>query len=374
MKHKILFAALLFALFTGCKVEEPEAEPVAKFTSSINGKTVTFTNQSLNAKSYYWTFGDGSASSEKNPVKKYSNAGTYTVTLKATNITKTSIYTKTINIGEDKPVAKFTYTKNELKVILNNQSTNATSYAWNFGNGQTSTSQNPTITYATDGTYTISLTAKKGTLSDTYSQQVSVAASAPNSSFSYKVDQPLKVILTNTSSGATSYLWDFGDGATSAEKNPTHKYSGIGVYKIKLTAKNTSGKTSISEKNVTIEAPTKCYITGFTINKIPVNNCYYQVQLTDDYAVLKSTYFYTAWYLLSSVNIPFHHDLNTPKNLNTNSTYVLRLYKNTSKPSGQADGKGFWTTMLTPLVFSTYPEEWSITHDETAMSVQLLWE
>ena len=102
MKHKILFAALLFALFTGCKVEEPEAEPVAKFTSSINGKTVTFTNQSLNAKSYYWTFGDGSASSEMNPVKKYSSAGTYTVTLKATNITKTSIYTKTINIGEDR--------------------------------------------------------------------------------------------------------------------------------------------------------------------------------------------------------------------------------------------------------------------------------
>ena len=58
----------------------------------------------------------------------------------------------------------------------------------------------------------------------------------PTASFSMKTVQPLTVVLNNTSSNASSYKWDFGDGTTSTLKNPQHKYSSMGVYRIKLYA------------------------------------------------------------------------------------------------------------------------------------------
>lgn len=71
MKNKILFVAFLVALFTGCKKDEPEDQPVALFSFSQNELTVTFTNSSQNAQSYVWNFGDGQTSKEKNPVHTY---------------------------------------------------------------------------------------------------------------------------------------------------------------------------------------------------------------------------------------------------------------------------------------------------------------
>ena len=107
MKSKILFAALLAIVIGGCKKEDPEEWPIADFTYSVNGQEVTFTNQSLHAISYYWTFGDGSATSEINPVKKYSSSGTYKVSLKATNITLSNTYETTINLSKPAPQASF---------------------------------------------------------------------------------------------------------------------------------------------------------------------------------------------------------------------------------------------------------------------------
>lgn len=298
MKNKLFFILALTIVIAGCKSEEPETQPVAKFTYSVNQNVVTFTNQSTNAKKYYWNFGDGSTSSSTNPVKTYSNTGSYSVTLTATNITKSNSYSKTIEITQTPPPEEQT----------------------------------------------------------------------PTAKFTYKVQQPLKVVLTNTSTNATSYLWEFGDGSTSTEKNPTHRYSGLGVYRIKLTASN-STKSSTHEENVTVEAPTNCYVTGFSINKIPNNNYYYQVQLTDDYTWSKTTYFYTDWYLLSSANLPYSHTLTTMKKLDMNDKYVLRLYKNSEKQSGQASGSGFWTTTITSSDLKKYPE--SITRSNTQAEIKL---
>lgn len=371
MKNKIFALTLLIVVLSGCKQEEPEVQPVAKFIYSINEKTVSFTNQSLHAKSYQWSFGDGSASSESDPVKTYSGNGSFKVTLTATNITKTSSYSEMITISSTPtPQAKFSYSTNGLTVSFKNQSTNAQTFSWNFGNGQTSTQKEPIITYETGGTYSVSLTATNGDKSNTATQNVTVNSPQTTASFTYKVEHPLKVVLTNTSTNATSYTWDFGDGSSSTEKNPTHRYDGIGVYKIKLTAKG-NNQTKTQEKNITIEAPTKCFITGFTIQKIPNENNYYQVQFTDDYIFAKSTYFYTEWYLLSSANVPFHHDLTTEKQLDINKTYVARLYKSASKTSGQADGKGFWTAEVTPTSLGKYPE--TLTYSDTSAAIQLIF-
>lgn len=271
------------------------------------------------------------------------------------------------------PYAKFTFTTNGLQVSFKNLSTNATSYEWNFGNGKSSTETNPSITYDKEGTYSVSLKAWNGTRSSIATQNVKVEDKQPTASFTYKTVHPLKVVLKNTSSNATSYAWDFGDGSTSSEQSPTHRYDGIGVYKVKLTAKNGT-KSDSYQSNVTIEAPTKCYVTGFAITKIPNNNYYYQAQLTDDYDFVKSTYFYTEWFLLSSANIPYNHSLSEQKLLDTSKNYVLRLYKSSSKPTGQASGKGFWTTTLSPVLFSIYPENWKFSDDEAGVEVHFLWE
>ena len=271
------------------------------------------------------------------------------------------------------PKAKFSYTTTNLTVTFKNQSNNAVSYYWDFGNGQTSTQKDPSVTYNTEGTYTVHLTAVNGERKDTYKQNISVSYKQPVASFTFQTKAPLKVVLTNTSTNATSYEWDFGDGTTSTEINPTHRYDGIGVYKVVLIAKN-GDKTNSYQNNVTVEAPTKCYITGFRVTKIPNNNYYYQAQLTDDYDFMKTTYFYTDWFLLSSANIPYPYNLTNQKLLDTSKTYVLRLYKSSTKPTGQASGKGFWTMNLKPIIFSYYPENWEISDIEAGVEVNFHWE
>lgn len=377
MKNKILFVAFLVALFTGCKKDEPEDQPVALFSFSQNELTVTFTNSSQNAQSYVWDFGDGQTSKEKNPVHAYSKAGTYKVQLTATNITKTGSYSQNVIISQEAltPTANFSYTKNGLTVTFSNSSINASAYKWEFGDGQTSTVVNPSHTYSNYGTYNVTLTASNGTKTSTTSKSITLTEVAPQARFTYKTAHPLKVVLTNTSSNATSYLWDFGDGTTSTEKSPTHRYKTIGVYKVKLTAKS-ANKSDSYETNVEIKAPTTCLITGFTITKIPTNNKYYQVQLTDDYLINKTTYFWTKWYLLSSANVPYDHTLSSSKTLNIEDKYVIRLYKytGTGNPSDtQASGKGDWTATILSSDLKTYPETLTYSNSTAGIKLKFQW-
>lgn len=184
----------------------------------------------------------------------------------------------------------------------------------------------------------------------------------PTASFTFKTEHPFKVVLTNTSQNATSYVWDFGDGQTSTAEAPTHKYNGVGVYKIKLTAKSNSGE-STKEATVTLNAPTQCYVSSFVIKKIPTDNKYYQIQLTDDYIMSKTTYLYTNWFLLSSANIPYTYSITTPKQISLDNTYVLRfyIYTGSGNPSGQSSGKGDYSATITSETLKKYPENllWS---------------
>ena len=145
--------------------------PVANFTGTpTNGQeplAVTFTDTSTNSPtSWSWTFGDGSTSTTRNPSHTYTNAGSYTVALTATNVGGSNTKTQTgyINVTTQSPVASFTGTPTNgptpLVVQFTDTSTNVpTSWAWTFGDGYGSNLQNPSHTYATAGDYTVSLTA-----------------------------------------------------------------------------------------------------------------------------------------------------------------------------------------------------------------------
>jgi len=142
--------------------------PVASFTGTpLTGTaplTVTFTDSSTNSPtSWAWTFGDGGTSTVRNPSHQYTTAGTYTVSLKASNTAGTNTLTRTNYITvTGPPVASFTGTPfigtAPLTVTFADSSTNSpTSWNWSFGDGGTSTVRNPVHTYTATGNYTVAL-------------------------------------------------------------------------------------------------------------------------------------------------------------------------------------------------------------------------
>lgn len=85
----------------------------------------------------------------------------------------------------------------------------------------------------------------------------------PTTNFSVPVeDIPAAKTLTfnNETEQAQTYFWDFGDGQTSTEKSPEHRFLGSGTYTVKLTATNEKGKTATKEQEVTVVAPERCLV------------------------------------------------------------------------------------------------------------------
>lgn len=371
MKNKILFAALLAVVFIGCKKEEPEEQPVAKFSYTVNDKKVTFTNQSQHAKSYYWTFGDGSSSSEANPAKTYPDYGTYTVTLQATNVTLSNTYEATINLSKPAPQAKFSYSTNGLEVTFKNQSTNAQSYTWNFGNGKTSTQKDPKITYSSAGTYSVSLTASNGETTDMYTQSISVSYKQPTASFTYKTEAPLKVVLTNTSTNATSYEWDFGDGTTSTEKDPTHRYESVGSYIITLDAKNPSGSQQY-RTTVNIPKP-KVYVTGIQYIKVGQDGKYYRSVCKDDDFITNTWWNTNYTPMLTSNKLPYTYTFSSPiemTGLDGDEYYTVYVYWN-DKTSG--DGTQILKQkMYTWAIELLYDDYYYLSSDANTTQIKVL--
>jgi PKD repeat protein len=155
---------------------------VASFTYSVSGSsvpiTVYFSNTSTNATSWLWNFGDGTISTVQNPSHIYSTAGDYTVKLIASGAVNTDSTLQILHVLNQPTVAGFTYSfsGSSLPVTVNfsNTSTNATGWVWNFGDGTTSTVQNPSHIYSTAGDYTVKLIASGAINTDSTSQIVHV--------------------------------------------------------------------------------------------------------------------------------------------------------------------------------------------------------
>ncbi|MFZ5906076.1 MAG: PKD domain-containing protein [Nitrospirota bacterium] len=253
--------------------------PVANFsgspTSGTAPLTVNFTDTSTGGPtSWSWNFGDGGTSVLQNPSHTYNAAGTYTVSLTATNAygsdseTKTGYITVTAPVA---PTANFTGSPTSgtapLTVNFTDTSTGGpTSWSWNFGDGGTSALQNPSHTYNAAGTYTVSLTATNayGSDSETKTGYITVTTPPPPvANFTGSPTSgtaPLTVNFTDTSTGGpTSWSWNFGDGGTSALQNPSHTYNAAGTYTVSLTATNASGSDSETKTGyITVTEPPAC--------------------------------------------------------------------------------------------------------------------
>ena len=241
--------------------------------------TINFTNTSTGSGtlSYAWTFGDGGTSTLQHPTHTYLILGSFSVTLTVTSTTGCSnIITKTNAVVLQFLSASFsnpvTACQNEPINFINTTAPAPTSVLWRFGDGTTSTVLNPVKTYSIPGTYNVKLIAYAGPCSDSVTKSITIL-SKPTASFSAAnrtaCAPPLTVNFTNSSIGATSYNWDFGDGATSILQNPSHTYSTYGSFTVKLVVTNFLGcKDSLIRNNyVQILAP------QVSINDLPQSSC-----------------------------------------------------------------------------------------------------
>jgi len=167
--------------------------------------------------------------------------------------------------GNNLPHAEFTSETSELLVTFTDISTDSdgqvVSWSWDFGDGNTSTEQNPVHTYATEDLYSVALTViDDGGAASSSSKRV-LAGELPNN--------PPTADFIHTSSGLTAtftdnstdtdgnivfWSWNFGDGFSSTETNPIHTYTEGGIYLVTLTVTDDDGDIDDVSKNVFIDA------------------------------------------------------------------------------------------------------------------------
>ncbi|HEV8361280.1 MAG TPA: PKD domain-containing protein, partial [Candidatus Thermoplasmatota archaeon] len=231
--------------------------------------TVEFTDTSVSGGrplvAWAWAFGDGATSTEQNPTHIYADAGTYTVSLTVTDsaeLSHTTSHAVTL-LPWFAPIADLAAAPNPTDrltaVEFTDQSTPGTGTIVDrlleFGDGASSGETTTAHTYATLGTFDARLT-----LTDNKGQHgvavvsiavLNIAPVADGDADRLETDRLTPVHFTDASTDAdgtvTGWLWAFGDGATSTERNPTHTYSRLGTFQVDLTASDNDGGTHTAE-------------------------------------------------------------------------------------------------------------------------------
>jgi gliding motility-associated-like protein len=228
------------------------------------GEQTTFTNKTYNAAgglTYAWDFGDGATSTDVNPAHAYAAPGVYQVRLTASTAANCSNAVVRQVTVHPSPVAAFTAADVCLQapVLLVNQSVTGNetvAYQWTFGDGSSSAEASPSHVYATAGVYQVVLTVTTATgCRSTAARTVRVHA-LPEARFTFgngcQGDPIAFNNLSAIAAGGLAYAWDFGDGSTSTQINPSHPYAVASTYTVRLTATSGSGCQDVLEKTVAI--------------------------------------------------------------------------------------------------------------------------
>ncbi|HXH17914.1 MAG TPA: PKD domain-containing protein, partial [Chitinophagales bacterium] len=245
--------------------------------------TVNFASNGINAKEYWWDFGNGSTSTAANPTFTYAATGTYQVTLIGLDSTScdNQIFSDTsritIIVRDDSIAARF-----EPVIIANcdsfivrfsNNSLNATNYIWNFGDGNSSTLVSPTHSYTVPGTYDISLIVTNPSSCNQRDTIVKTVSLTGNITAGISIPDtlgcvPFTAAFNNASAGGVEFLWNFGDGDTSALENPSHTYSDTGLYNITLIITDTTSCNVRDTAAATVRVSDKRVTTAFSLDTL----------------------------------------------------------------------------------------------------------
>ena len=160
------------------------------------------------------------------------------------------------------PTAGFTFSTSDLTADFSDTSSDSdgsiAGWSWDFGDGASSSAQNPSHLYAAGGTYkvTLKVTDNDGA-TDTISHSVTVNA-PPNAGFTFSTTD-LTADFSDTSSDSdgsiAGWSWNFGDGANSSAQNPSHDYAAAGDYTVTLTVTDNDGATDTASHSVTVTEP-----------------------------------------------------------------------------------------------------------------------
>lgn len=227
-------------------------------TSGINGTTIT---------GYYWDFGDGTTSTSASNVHYFPGSGTYPVcltvyALNGIDTCQTTICdTLTVSCDSCDLLVDFNgnFSPDSCKVdftdfTITGSGTQIISWQWTFGDGGTSSQQNPTHFYAGSGIYGVTLTvtavAAFDTCQQTYTDTLDLTCDpldcTLDADFSYIQTDSCSWVFTDLSTvlpagSISNWFWDFGDGNSSTAQNPVHTYASSGVYQVCLTIQGING-------------------------------------------------------------------------------------------------------------------------------------
>ncbi len=256
----------------------------AEFTNTSPGVcaspvTIQFSNTSTGTGilNYKWNFGDGNSSTLKDPQHTYTKDGTYSVSLitaSSLGCIDTVIKANLVSIGTVNSSFNTSGAICEGNAIqFNNTSLPIPGKStWYFGDGTTSTAIHPKKTFTAAGTYIIKLVNDFGGCKDSVSKSI-IIKSKPVTNFSVNkttgCQVPFTVNFSNTSTGAQTYVWNFGDGNTSSAANPVHTYTKTGNFTVRLISTNSNGcsDTVTKAQYIKIQEP------SIVLNNLPALGC-----------------------------------------------------------------------------------------------------
>ena len=255
--------------------EKPDVDFSYSPPSSTTADTIQFSDNSEDTDGYViwwlWSFGDGNTSAQRNPTHRYLDDGDYTISLIASdNLDETNEKTKLINILNVKPFVDFTISPGnptDLDNISfidssNDSDGNIIAWNWDFGDDESSTNQNASHIYDDDGAFTVTLTVTDddGAI-NSIKKDIAVANVKPSASFAYTPDNPTinDTIEFSTASSdrdgeIVSWNWDFDDGTTSSERNPSHRFVEGKQYRVTLTVTDDDGESNSFIKYIRVSA------------------------------------------------------------------------------------------------------------------------
>ena len=334
-----------------CAVATDSVVPLALPTVDFSAPGVCFgfptvftdnsTVVSASITAWQWDFGDGSlVDNNQNPLHVYQSSGNFNVTL---IVTSDSGCTDTLVqpvVVYPLPTANFIASK-----VCRGMPTNFTdlsysnivSWNWNFGDGNSDTvNQNPTHIYANDGNYNATLTVKDGNgCSQSITNQLFFTPS-PIADFSIEPQSTTiltpAVTFTNTSFGADSSYWDFGDGTSYLGFETAHTYADTGTYAVWLIITDSLGCLDSIIHYVTIAIESDFILfapSAFTPDKDRKNDVFIPKGIGIDVNNFEM-YIYDRWgdliYESQDINMPWDGKVNNGSEIAQQDVYIWLVY------------------------------------------------
>lgn len=348
---------------TGCDVTLSTiinpVEPYAQFTAApaCDGRVI-FTDQSTALNStitgWSWTFGDGGTSNIQNPIHQYNTPGTYNVQLLAyaAGCSKPDTFVLPVTPPPiitpgfiQPPTCSLTQPFQDTSTFSNGQ---GVAWFWNFGDGGTSTQQNPTHTYPSSGTYNVTLIVTNNfNCSDTIVVPVNIGAipvaawSAPDRCLNQTV-QFTDASTPFQNSTITNWNWNFGDNGSSVQQNPSHNYNTPGTYNVSLVVTGSEGCTDTLTQAVTIHPlPEPDFIFSKACLGMPTT-------FTNQTTILNPGQVTNYVWYFGTPGIPINTQTSPTVLYNNPGTYLVQLIAGSDK--------GCVDTIVIPITISPQPQ------------------